>query len=111
MISHLGHRQLGRAPRPAPGSRGSPPREREVLALVGAGLSNADIAGRLHVVEGTVKTYVSQILARLDMKNRVQAAILAYEAGLVDGTADADEAGGSDTRANRHEERGAGQRG
>ncbi len=59
------------------------PREREVLALVGAGLSNAEIARTLHLVEGTVKTYVSQILARLELKNRVQAAILAYEAGLV----------------------------
>lgn len=58
-------------------------REQEVLALVGAGLSNAEIAGRLHVVEGTVKAYVSQVLARLGFKNRVQAAILAYEAGLV----------------------------
>jgi DNA-binding NarL/FixJ family response regulator len=59
------------------------PREREVLALVGAGLSNAEIARRLHLVEGTVKTHVSAILARLDVRNRVQAAILAYEAGMV----------------------------
>lgn len=59
-------------------------REREVLALVGTGLSNADIARRLFLVEGTVKSYVSAILNRLGMKNRVQAAILAYEAGLVE---------------------------
>lgn len=58
-------------------------REREVLALVGAGLSNAEIARRLHIVEGTVKAYVSAILTRLDVRNRVQAAIIAYEAGLV----------------------------
>ncbi|TDD57772.1 response regulator transcription factor [Kribbella antibiotica] len=59
------------------------PREREVLALVGAGLSNAEIARRLFLVEGTVKAYVSAILLRLAVKNRVQAAIVAYEAGLV----------------------------
>ncbi|WP_395107153.1 response regulator [Actinomadura sp. SCN-SB] len=59
------------------------PREREVLALVGTGLSNAEIARRLHVVEGTVKAYVSAILTRLQVRNRVQAAIIAYEAGLV----------------------------
>ncbi|WP_327088982.1 response regulator transcription factor [Nonomuraea sp. NBC_01738] len=58
-------------------------REREVLALVGAGLSNAEIARRLHIVEGTVKAYVSTILTRLDVRNRVQAAIIAHEAGLV----------------------------
>ncbi|WP_158886340.1 response regulator transcription factor [Amycolatopsis anabasis] len=58
-------------------------REREVLALVGSGLSNADIAKKLFVVEGTVKAYVSAILNRLGAKNRVQAAIVAYEAGLV----------------------------
>lgn len=59
-------------------------REREVLALVGAGLSNADIAARLFLVEGTVKSYVSAILSRLGMRNRVQAAVLAFEAGMVD---------------------------
>ncbi|GAA1601181.1 response regulator transcription factor [Kribbella hippodromi] len=59
------------------------PRESEVLGLVGAGLSNAEIAGRLYLVEGTVKAYVSAVLLRLGVKNRVQAAIVAYEAGLV----------------------------
>jgi DNA-binding NarL/FixJ family response regulator len=59
-------------------------REREVLALVGQGLSNAEIGRRLHLVEGTVKSYVSAILTQLAARNRVQAAILAYEAGLVD---------------------------
>jgi DNA-binding NarL/FixJ family response regulator len=59
------------------------PRERQVLALVGSGLSNAEIAGRLYLVEGTVKAYVSAVLTRLGVKNRVQAAIVAYEAGLV----------------------------
>ncbi|GAA2807267.1 response regulator [Kribbella solani] len=59
------------------------PRELEVLGLVGAGLSNGEIARRLYLVEGTVKAYVSAVLLRLGVKNRVQAAIVAYEAGLV----------------------------
>ena len=57
-------------------------REREVLALVGSGLANAEIGRRLFLVEGTVKVHVSSILAKLALDNRVQAAILAYEAGL-----------------------------
>lgn len=58
-------------------------REHEVLALVGAGLSNSEIAKRLHVVEGTVKAYVSTILGKLGVKNRVLAAIVAYDAEIV----------------------------
>ncbi|WP_433541186.1 response regulator [Streptosporangium sandarakinum] len=61
------------------------PRERDVLALLAAGLSNARIARRLHLVEGTVKAHVSSILNRLGAENRVQAAIIAHEAGLTAG--------------------------
>ncbi|MFJ1613683.1 response regulator [Streptomyces sp. NPDC088249] len=57
-------------------------REREVLALLGEGLSNADAGRRLHMSEATVKTYVSRILAKLGCENRVQAALLARDAGL-----------------------------
>ncbi|MEV7802013.1 response regulator transcription factor [Microbispora sp. NPDC088329] len=58
------------------------PREREVLALVGRGMSNQDIGRELFLSEGTVKSHVSAILLRLGLNNRVQAAIVAYEAGL-----------------------------
>ncbi|GGV19611.1 DNA-binding response regulator [Kitasatospora herbaricolor] len=58
------------------------PREREVLALLGEGLSNADAGARIHMSEATVKTYVSRILAKLGCDNRVQAALLARDAGL-----------------------------
>ncbi|WP_017539730.1 response regulator transcription factor, partial [Nocardiopsis halophila] len=73
------------APRAAAAARAEAlsPREREVLALVGQGLSNAEIARRLHLVEDTVKTHVSSVFTRLGVSNRVQAAVLAYEAGLV----------------------------
>ncbi|MFI5952473.1 response regulator [Cryptosporangium sp. NPDC051539] len=57
-------------------------RERDVLTLLAGGLSNAAIARRLFLVEGTVKAYVSAILARLRVRNRVQAALVAHEAGL-----------------------------
>ncbi|MFI1025524.1 response regulator transcription factor [Streptomyces olivaceus] len=57
-------------------------RERDVLALLGEGLSNADTGTRLHMSEATVKTYVSRVLTKLDCDNRVQAALLARDAGL-----------------------------
>jgi DNA-binding NarL/FixJ family response regulator len=59
-------------------------REREVAVAVGRGLSNADIAAGLFMSVATVKTHVSRILAKLGLNNRVQIALLAYDAGLLD---------------------------
>jgi two-component system, NarL family, response regulator LiaR len=60
-------------------------REREVLALLGEGLSNRDLAARLFVAEKTVKTHVSSVLSKLHLSDRTQAALFAVRHGLVEG--------------------------
>ncbi|MER7559020.1 response regulator transcription factor [Nocardioides sp. NPDC126508] len=78
----------GTADRSAPAAGGASipadltPRERDVLTALGQGLSNADIARRLVISEATTKTHVSRVLAKLEVSSRVQAAIVAREAGL-----------------------------
>jgi DNA-binding NarL/FixJ family response regulator len=72
--------RLGRTPRELTGISD---REREVLRLVGLGMSNAEIAAALYITAGTAKTHVARLLAKLDARDRIQLVITAYETGLV----------------------------
>lgn len=82
LISEFAARPVSPPTPPAP-LTGITEREREVLVLVGGGLSNAEIAERLVISVATAKTYLTRLLAKLGARDRVQLVIMAYEAGLV----------------------------
>lgn len=79
----VGHFRNHRVAAPARELDGLTAREREVLLHLAQGLSNAEIASALNVAPGTVKTHVATVLAKLGVRDRVQAVIAAYESGLV----------------------------
>ncbi len=87
LLERFAHTLPGEPPALPPALVSLTRREREILELVASGLSNGEIAERLVVGETTVKTHVSSILRKLRLRDRVQAVVLAYEAGLVRRTA------------------------
>jgi DNA-binding NarL/FixJ family response regulator len=83
VVSEFARRGPAAGP-PAAGLGELTSREREVFTLVARGLSNAEIADELVVSRGTVKTHVARILMKLELRDRVQAVVMAYESGLVE---------------------------
>jgi DNA-binding NarL/FixJ family response regulator len=83
LITEFAHRPQPAQPREVPALRVLTDREREVLALVGHGMSNVEIAQRLVVSPATAKTHVARILSKLQARDRAQLVVLAYESGLV----------------------------
>ncbi|EDY42053.1 response regulator [Streptomyces sp. SPB074] len=81
LISEFAHRAEAEPPTPVP--TGLTNREREVLVLVGQGLSNTELAHHMHISTATAKTYVSRLLTKLGARDRVQLVITAYEMKLV----------------------------
>lgn len=81
MIKTITSRPLG--PSPNPSLDELTDREQEVLRLLAKGMTNAEIANRLYVGESTVKTHVSNVLAKLQLRDRVQAVVMAYDTGFV----------------------------
>ena len=83
VIDEFARREPSAAPKQPPALAELTPREREVLQLLARGRSNAEICEQLVVSEATAKTHVARILQKLDLRDRVQAVIYAYESGLV----------------------------
>jgi DNA-binding NarL/FixJ family response regulator len=95
VIEEFARQSTASAAPPSPNSRaleGLTPREQEVIGLLARGLSNPEICQRLVISEATAKTHVARILQKLDLRDRVQAVIYAYETGLVAPGSPADEA-------------------
>jgi DNA-binding NarL/FixJ family response regulator len=79
----IAHFATQRAPAPSRRLDGITEREREVLTLVGQGMTNHEVAGHLHISTATAKAHVARLLAKLGARDRVQLVITAYQAGLV----------------------------
>jgi DNA-binding NarL/FixJ family response regulator len=90
-ITHSVISQFARLPRPAPPKELEEltSRELEVFRLIARGLSNAEIGEQLFISDTTVKTHVTHVFQKLDLRDRVQAVVLAYQAGIVDAEPDA----------------------